>query len=254
MIQPNSSNDPGRQVRTRIMTLLAQALREQPTDANGGRAEPLFLRLCRVFVQASGAAGGALTLAPNDLHRVTLCSTDDIAARLENLQEVIGEGPVADAAGSDQPVTAELGAAIGDRRWPVLSATVAEELGALIVHAFPIRVGTEPVGVVSVYRHLESSEWKPQLEEASFLAEVIGSAITSSGLDADDGMTWDVRDRISQATGMVVAQLGISPPDAAALLRAAAFSAELELGQIATEILEYRLDFSTDQNRGGDDR
>lgn len=258
MTSQNSADDPGRQVRARIMTLLTKALTAGPAaeaSGDGAHIEPLFLRLCRVFVEATAASGGTLTMAPNEMHRMTLCATDGTAARLENLQEVIGQGPVADAATSGRVVTADLGSASGAERWPILSSTVADDLGMVTVHAFPLRVGEQTVGVASVYRRFGEDLWKPPVEEASLLADMIGSAIASTSLGAETGLTRDVRDRISQATGMVIAQLGIGPEDALALLRAAAFSGGLEMGQISTEILEYRLDFSsTEHDFGGDDR
>ncbi|WP_422114578.1 ANTAR domain-containing protein [Brachybacterium sp. UNK5269] len=250
------AEEPGRQVRARMMALFTEAVvpRTDALPGDGEQGEARFLRMCRALVQVTEAQGGALTLAPGELHRVTLCATDDTASRLENLQEVIGQGPVLDAASSGRVITAELGGQPGTGPWPVLASTMAEELGALVVQALPMRVGSETLGVASVYRRAATGRWSPPTHEASVLAGMIGAAIVSSGLDGEAGLSWDVRDRISQATGMVIAQLGISAVDAAALIRTAAFSAGMDMAEIATEILEYRRDFSTDQDGGGDHR
>jgi hypothetical protein len=51
---------------------------------------------------------------------------------------------------------------------------------------------------------------------------------------------------------MVVAQLGVRPDDALALLRAHAFALEIELDEVAEAVLTRRLDFSeTDDDRNG---
>ena len=226
-----------------MMTLLTLAMAAGPSDT-GDEARPLPLRLCEVFVQAMEGTGGAITLSPNEMHRMLMCATDDTAARLENLQEVIGHGPVADAAAAGTVVRADLAEDTG--RWPILAPTVTFELGPVAMYAVPMRLGPDAIGVLSVYRRPESGPWRPPLDEVSVLADMIGAAIASIWVE-DDAAAWQVRDRISQATGMVIGQLGIGPVDAVALMRAAAFSADVDLGQIATEIIEYRRQFRRDR-------
>ncbi len=60
------------------------------------------------------------------------------------------------------------------------------------------------------------------------------------------------RDQLSQATGMVVAQLKIAPPDALALLRAHAFAHGTTVTEVSSRIVDRTLHFTTD--RQGDDR
>ena len=60
------------------------------------------------------------------------------------------------------------------------------------------------------------------------------------------------RDRVSQATGMVVAQLKITPTDALALLRAHAFAHGTTVAEVSRGIIGRELDFAAD--RQGDDR
>ena len=45
---------------------------------------------CRTLLAVDGAAITIDNLSP---HRITMCSTDDLSGRLEDLQEVLGEGP-----------------------------------------------------------------------------------------------------------------------------------------------------------------
>src|SRR5687767_5228781 len=69
--------------------------------AAGPRAEPLPIRLVRACAVILGVDGAAITLANTRPERVTLCVTDDTAARLEDLQDVLGEGPSARAYAED---------------------------------------------------------------------------------------------------------------------------------------------------------
>jgi AmiR/NasT family two-component response regulator len=58
--------------------------------------------------------------------------------------------------------------------------------------------------------------------------------------------SWSKRAEIHQATGMVVAQLGVSPTDAFARLRAHAFSEGVQLGDVARDVVARRLRFTRD--------
>ena len=81
----------------------------------------------------------------------------------------------------------------------------------------------------------------------SFLASAVGAALIrdAGALDEEEAVgPWGSRARVHQATGMVVAQLHISPDDALALLRAHAFAHDSTLAAIAaTVVQERRLDF-----------
>ena len=54
------------------------------------------------------------------------------------------------------------------------------------------------------------------------------------------------RAEIHQATSMVLVQLGVSPTDALARLRAFAFAEQRLLGEIARDVVSRRLRFSRD--------
>src|SRR5580698_4651267 len=98
--------------------LLAQWARE---IASSLLVQPLPLRLCLACARLLGADGGAITLAYTRSERVTLCATDDVAARLEDLQEVLGQGPGPDAYRSGQAVAAELASPAAAGRWPMFA-------------------------------------------------------------------------------------------------------------------------------------
>jgi hypothetical protein len=88
-------------------------------------------------------------------------------------------------------------------------------------------------------------------KEAMILIDAVGVALVN-GTPADPGLTaepatWPVRAKMHQATGMVMAQLFISPDDALALLRAHAFAHDISLAEVSELVVSRRLDFvSTD--------
>lgn len=206
----------------------------------------LPVRLCRTFVSLLSADGGAITLAQNRPERTTVCATDEVASRLEDLQEVYDEGPAVDAFSAGAPVSGTLAGSTD--RWPLFAAAARAALGPLSFHAFPMRTAGAVLGVATVYQR-RARPAALDAVEAQLLADAIGVALAGP-TGASEHSPWPARDRINQAIGMVVAQLGVAPDDALAVLRAFAFSKDLSLGQAATAVVERRHLFEPDDGSG----
>jgi hypothetical protein len=83
------------------------------------------------------------------------------------------------------------------------------------------------------------------VDDLAFLADVVGAAIVGGVPQADnDHVLWSERDKVSQATGMIVAQLGLVPADALAVLRAHAFAHEASVADISRAVLARELTFT----------
>ncbi|GAA1519725.1 GAF and ANTAR domain-containing protein [Kribbella lupini] len=221
-----------------LLTRLARLI------ADGGSEHPLETRLARGYLTLLGGDGAAITLSYTLADRVTLTATDDIAARLEDLQDVLGEGPAPAAYTTGEITVADLGNS-DPGQWPLFTEAARGLTGVL--YAVPMRPGGVVLGVLSV--HYPSASDLPNAETAQFLADAIGAALVKDSPTSESDWhhsSWASRSQIHQATGMVVAQLRISPDDALALLRAHAFSHNQTLPEVAEQILRRRLRFSDD--------
>lgn len=227
--------------RTAVLSRLARAMARQPST------DPLADRLCRSATGLLGADGGAITLAYTSADRLTVCVTDDRAARLEDLQDLLGEGPGHTASATGRQVHLLVGC--GDPRWPQFDSSALGAFGPISVHAIPIRPDHTTLGVFTCH-HSPARELLLGTVTVQFLIDAVGIALLRDPaahlIDAgpNGAGPWSGRSRIHQATGMVVAQLGIEPGDALALLRAHAFAREITLEQIATAVTGRVLDFS----------
>jgi hypothetical protein len=225
--------------------ILAQLVRVVASETSG---QPLPVRLCLASSAILGADGGAVTLCYTETARLTVCATDEIAARLEDLQDVLGEGPGPDAYITGRMIRATLGERAA-RRWPAFAAAAHAELGSVAISAIPIQPGIDVLGVLTLYQYpARPLEKDPTM--AQFVADTLGAALLrDGGLQEDLGNgPWSSQAQVHQAAGMVIAQLGVGPEDALALLRAHAYADGASMAVIARAVVERRLDFSREDD------
>lgn len=229
--------------RAGVLVQLARSLARHVSD------KPLPNRLCLACVEILGVDGAAITLAYTKAERVTLCATDSAAGRLEDLQEVLGQGPGRDAYTSGRAVSVALANADA-QRWPMFTEAARSAVGDVGLCALPMTPQQQVLGVLTVYQRVP----RPLSEEigtALFLADALGAALLrdpDSQGDLRHSSPWAARAQIHQATGMVVAQLGITTDDAIALLRAHAFAHDTTVDSIAAAVVGRRLDFTLDDD------
>lgn len=207
-------------------------------------------RLCLASRNLAGADAAALTVAYADTNRVTLFATSELAARLEDLQEVMGEGPGYSAASHGRVEVCRLGT-LAAERWPLFSAAALDLVGQATLHAVPMQPHERLFGVMTLYQ-LENPDAELALDEPTLvrLAAATGAALMRDpdALDQElqDG-PWQSRARIHQATGMVVAQLGLSSEDALAVLKAHAYAGETTLADMAERVVDRSIHFYNPQ-------
>ncbi len=228
---------------------VTNALLEIASDVGGDRA--LAEQVCQAYVAGLDVDGAAISLLTASTAWETLCATDATAGLLEDLQFSLGEGACVEAAVTGRPVlvpelrhTAEVG------RWPMFAAALVEqsEVGALF--AVPMQWGTINIGVLDLYRKAPGSLSDAQLRDA--ISGVDLAALMFLGVRTDPGnREWldqsvQGHAEIHQATGMVLAQLGVSATDALARMRAYAFVEHLLLSEVAHDVVTRQLRFTPD--------
>jgi len=191
--------------------------------------------------------GVSLTIEVVTANRLTLAATDQVAAALEQLQDVMEEGPCWDAYLTGVPQMTNLTEG-DDERWPRFAPAARQAVGQRAVYGLPMRPEQDTLGVLSV--HLaEFTELPRGLDDALFLADTVGAALLLDPQQHDKyGMAgpWSRRSAIHQATGMIIAQLSLPAPDALAIMRAHAFAHNTTLDDIADQLISRRLDFGKD--------
>ena len=229
--------------------VVTRALLEISRDVEDERA--LAEQICRAYVVGLDIDGAALSLLTASTSSQMLCATDATAELLEELQFSLGEGACVEAAVTGRPVlVADLHHTTEASRWPTFAAAVVEqsEVGALF--AVPLQWGTVNLGVLDLYRKAPGSLSEAQLRDVMSAADMAALMFLGVRTDPGDGVWLDQsmhgRAEIHQATGMVLAQLGISAQDALARLRAYAFVEQRLLSDVAHDVVSRRLRFTPD--------
>jgi hypothetical protein len=225
-------------------------------DGQGRREDALLPRtneLVASSVQVTGADGAAVALLTSNARaRDLLCATDAVAARIDELQFTIGQGPCLEAFMHQVPVMVpDLGEVATVVRWPAFASEVLGELSVHGVFAFPIVAGRARLGVLELYRHAAQPLSDSHVDAAATLAEHLGSTIldeleTYQGSPDDDGSpvprgrhVW-ARADINAAIGMIAVRVGVPAEDASAWLRAHAYAQSRSVSSLAGDIVERR--------------
>lgn len=208
-------------------------------------------RICDVAKDLVDVDGVGLVLMSAQGSRAVLASSGEMAAVVEDLQLVTGEGPGPDAMRTGVPVLVPDLPADGLGRWPGFTrAAVAAGVGAFF--SLPLQMGQVRVGVLDLVRRRPGMLAPDELADALATADVGIHVVLlmqsdAAGGDAARSLALSGREsvRVHQATGMVSAQLGVPVTDASARLRAYAITRERPLDEVAREVLDRRLRFDT---------
>lgn len=191
------------------------------------------------------------------LPSATVSATDALAARIDELQLDLGEGPAWDALKGALPVLEPDLHNAPQRVWAAFSEAIArEDVGAMFV--FPLRVGHLDLGAITLLCRTRLELRPEHVTQAAALARTMSALILRLALErAGDGSNplpeLHSRRTIHQATGMVIVQADVSAVEAELLIRGHAFAGNTTMQRVAEEILERRLTFEP-LSMGSEDR
>ncbi|MGH3315631.1 MAG: GAF and ANTAR domain-containing protein [Nocardioidaceae bacterium] len=208
-------------------------------------------RLCDLCVSVAGVTGAALVVGSGE-GRSTVCVTDGVSDRLEELQFTLSEGPAVSAEKDGWSVLAPDLSDGSQRRWPVF-APAAIEVGARAAFALPVRLGAIRLGVLSTYRSAPGNLSADELNDAQSLANAAAVLLcVGTGTHAAEAFMWAVGDgsrfqpQVHQAVGATVVQLSVSAREAFALMCAHAFATGLPIADVAEDIMAKRMQLESD--------
>jgi GAF domain-containing protein/ANTAR domain-containing protein len=219
--------------------------------------------LCERAARDAVADGAAVAVVTRHAHtRELVYATDTIAARLDELQFTLGEGPCLDAYLDDEPqFHPNLDNVTRTSRWPTFAAE-ATALGVHTLFAFPVpgaRRSARPVGVLELYRRTAGGLPDDQRAAAQSVATAVGSrlqanwdehlsrfgsttkAIDASASASQNGTDPFTRTQIHVAAGILAVQLNTNPDKALDRLRAYSYATRRRISSVAADVIAHRL-------------
>ena len=229
---------------------------------------PKANRLCVACVEVLGVDGAAISMVYQGASQGTYGSSSEVSRRLDEYQFTFGEGPCLDAVASREAVLVPDLDAPGEQRWPVFAGAVLE-CGIRAVFALPVSITSDCVGALDLFREgpgplqgerlvggMLAAELAvlPLLDLIASVEEPRGPDSAGESLGDEDG--WKRlaeldRVEVYQATGMLVAQLGVDPAEALVRLRAHAMATGQTASEVAWAVIERRLSLERDEWDGG---
>ena len=214
-------------------------------------------RLCEACVVLLDIDAAAISLVFDGANSGTLGSSGAPARIYDELQFTLGEGPCLDSVLRRIPILIVDLADPAEARWPAYRpAMLAHQIRG--VYAIPVVVAGEFVGALDLFRARPGPLLATDLAGAVAAAELaaipvldlldgdLHAAVTDPNSDAWAELNRLTRAEVSQAIGMLVAQLEVEPALALILLRAHAYATGRSVTDIARDILDRRLKLEAD--------
>jgi hypothetical protein len=233
------------------------AIHELLAAVGGLRGVQAADRLCEACVILLDVDAAAISLVLDGANSGTLGSSGEPARRYDELQFTFGEGPCLDAVTERTPILVVDFADPDEARWPAYGAAMLDHQ-IRSISAIPIVVAGEFVGALDLFRAQPGQLLREDLSDAGAAAELAGipvldlldadlhAAAGDPGSDAWAELNALSRTEVSQATGMLVAQLEVEPAEALVRLRAHAYASGRSITDVARDILDHRLSLEAD--------
>ncbi|PXX01418.1 ANTAR domain-containing protein [Mycolicibacterium moriokaense] len=199
----------------------------------------------------------AISLVFDGASSGTLGSSGAPARTYDELQFTLGEGPCLDSVSTRSPVLVADLADPDEARWPIYGpALLSYQIRG--VFAMPVLVAGEHIGALDLFRARPGRLDEDHLAGAIVAAELAGVPLLdvmnddlAAAINDPESNAWAElhalsRAEVSQATGMLVAQLGVEPAEALIRLRAHAYATGRSSTDVARDILDRRLRLEAD--------
>ncbi|MEV0322638.1 ANTAR domain-containing protein [Streptomyces sp. NPDC050658] len=210
-----------------------------PLGPEGPGPSPKWLQGCAALL---GVDGVAVSLGKDITELVWF--SDEMSARLDDLQFTVGEGPGIDAAQHGALcLVSDLEQDPGTR-WPAF-APVALAEGTRAMFAFPLKLGTLRIGVLVGSRSSVGPIRKDQVAYGFAVSDALALFVLAHDDELNGGGSAQSGDLhravVYQATGVVSMQLLMPLHDALDRIRAYAFAHGRQITHVARDIVDGRL-------------
>ncbi|GAA2060122.1 GAF and ANTAR domain-containing protein [Williamsia deligens] len=215
------------------LTALARALHDRGEDLGEDALLPSVTQSALEYVDGADFVG--ITLVDGST-LTSVAPTDPVAARLDELQHELREGPCLEAAWADQKVLVE--DLDTETRWPRFVRRVRDETAVRSILAYQLFRGESAMGALNIYAtgaHAFSAEAQ---EVALAVATHASLALHTARRGDQFSSALASRDVIGQAKGIVMERFDVDAVRAWDLIRKLSQDTNIRVADVARQLVE----------------
>lgn len=189
-------------------------------------------------VELPGAEMAAVSLVSGHARIETTTATDELAARADQLQVELGEGPLFHAIG--RQVVVYLDDLADENRWPTWAVRVSGDLGLRSMLSYQLFIDGEALGALNLYSRKPQAFDLDVVDTGYLFAAHVGVAL--SQLKERDSLRSAIASRtlIGQAEGILMERFGLDGDAAFNALRRVSQNRNIKLRDVAAELVATR--------------
>lgn len=162
-------------------------------------------------------------------------ASDDVARRLDAIQQEAQEGPCLDAFRDHQILQVDHLAS--EQRWPKFSSRAAAETGVASILSFRLFADEDTMGSLNLYSKVPAAFGEGARELGAVFAAHAAVALASARKEEQLREAMESRDIIGQAKGLLMAREGMTSEEAFVVLRKASQRLNVKLNEVAKRVV-----------------
>jgi GAF domain-containing protein len=236
-VQPQAGPHSGESADMRGPQLVERMAHSAMELAAPQSIEDAFADVCAAAVELIPGADLADIMLVRDGDVVSIGATSELSARLDELQQQLGEGPCAQAAADTAVVRTDDFST--DNRWTNY-APAAVELGVRSCLSFKLYSAGTSAATMNIFG-FDADVWDDDAETVgAVLAAHAASAIDASRWGAAMSSTLADRDRIASAKGIIMERYGVDALCAFTMMRRLSQETDISLTEVAQRVIATR--------------
>ena len=192
----------------------------------------------RLAMELPGADMAAVSLISGHSRIETSAATDDVAARADQLEVELGEGPLFHAI--SRQVVVYLDDLADENRWPQWSVRMVSELSLRSMLSYQLFTEAEVLGALNLYSR-KPEAFDPEVVDTGYLfAAHVGVAVSQLKERRSLQSAIASRTLIGQAEGILMERYGLDGDAAFNALRRVSQNRNVKLRDVAAELVKTR--------------
>ena len=210
---------------------------------SGESYDSVYDAVCRSAVQlVDGCVHASLMLRRGGDRVDTVAASDEVAARIDELEKQLGEGPCLDAIDEDEPDQHICPDLSEGSKWPQLAGRIMEETEVRGMAGFRLRQGGMRVGALNVFSDTPGALTGDSLDQAIMLTAI--ASVTFAAVERGEEASTlrrglESNREIGKAVGLLMALHDIDDDRAFEMLAKVSQEMNVKVAEVAAQVVAH---------------